>query len=484
MSDEAITDVIFIREYTRELHNRNAAIFGGAGLSIASGYVDWKGLLKDIIQDLGLDPEKEHDLVTLAQYHCNQAGGSKAGLTQVIFNHFAPTKNPTPNHRILARLPIQTYWTTNYDKLIEKALEEAKKVPDVKYELKQLSVTRPDRDVSVYKMHGDIDHPADAIISKDDYEAYPLKMNTFVSALRGDLVEKTFLFLGFSFTDPNIDYILSCVRVQYAQNQRHHYCIQRRVSKEAGESDGDFKYRQLKQHYFIRDLKRFSIFTVLVDDYAQLTVLLEKLAAGYKRASIFISGAAHDYGKWTPAESETFLHKLSHQTAAKKNRIITGFGLGVGSAIINGALAYLNEAGKTISDEEIMMRPFPQVATGTTSLATQWTEYRKAMIEHAGIAVFVFGNKRDAKGDIVPSNGMREEFDLCIKAGVRPLPVGATGFMAADLWKEVSADLSKYFPGASAAFQKDFESLGDASSARLEDLLPIIQKLIEHLQKG
>jgi hypothetical protein len=50
MSDEAITDVIFIREYTRELHNRNAAIFAGAGLSIASGYVDWKGLLKDIIQ--------------------------------------------------------------------------------------------------------------------------------------------------------------------------------------------------------------------------------------------------------------------------------------------------------------------------------------------------------------------------------------------------------------------------------------------------
>ena len=88
------------------------------------------------------------------------------------------------NHRILARLPIHTYWTTNYDKLIEKALEEAKKVPDVKHEMRQLSVTRRDRDVSVYKMHGDVDHPADAIICKDDYEAYPLTMSAFVSALR------------------------------------------------------------------------------------------------------------------------------------------------------------------------------------------------------------------------------------------------------------------------------------------------------------
>ena len=58
-------------------------------------------------------------------------------------------------------------------------------------------------------MHGDIDNPADAVISKDDYEAYPLKMGAFVSALRGDLVEKTFLFLGFSFTDPNYGGTLS-----------------------------------------------------------------------------------------------------------------------------------------------------------------------------------------------------------------------------------------------------------------------------------
>src|SRR5258708_2128012 len=100
---------------------------------MASGYVDWKGLLTEIIQDLGLDAEKEHDLVTIAQYHCNQAGGNKAQLTQTIFNHFAPVKSPNQNHHILASLPIFTYWTTNYDKLIETALEEAKKVPDVKY---------------------------------------------------------------------------------------------------------------------------------------------------------------------------------------------------------------------------------------------------------------------------------------------------------------------------------------------------------------
>lgn len=483
MSSEAISASTFIREYTRELHNRNAAIFAGAGLSMASGYVDWPGLLKELIQDLGLDPEKEHDLVTLAQYHCNQAGGSKTRLTQAIFNHFAPTGTPTRNHQILASLPIYTYWTTNYDKLIEKALEEAKKVPDVKYALKQLSVTRPDRDVVVYKMHGDIDNPADAIISKDDYEAYPLKMGAFVSALRGDLVEKTFLFLGFSFTDPNIDYILSRVRVQYEQHARHHYSIQRKVSKTYGESDEEFKYRGLKQDYFIRDLKRFSIYTVLVDEYAQITELLAGVAANYKRSSIFISGAAEEYGTWSRTDAESFVHQLSHQIASKKNRIITGFGVGVGSCVINGALAYLSGAGKTISDEEIVMRPFPQVATGLAKLADQWTEYRKAMIDYAGIVLFLFGNKRDAKGDVVMSNGMKQEFDLCVTAGVYLLPVGATGFMAAQLWAEVNKDFDRFFAITTPAFRQDFEQLGDSSKSP-EELIAVIQRLIDQLQKA
>jgi Sir2- and TIR-associating SLOG family/SIR2-like domain len=482
MTDEAIPAEVFIREFTRELHSKNAAIFAGAGLSKDSGYVDWRQLLKEIVQDLGLDPNKEHDLVTIAQYHINRAGGNKGHLTQTIFNHFAPTKVPTANHRILARLPIQTYWTTNYDKLLEKALEEAKKVPDVKYTLKQMSVTKPDRDVVVYKMHGDIEHPADAIVSKDDYEAYPLTMSAFGSALRGDLVEKTFLFLGFSFTDPNIDYILSRVRVQYERHQRHHYCIQKKVSKESGEADAEFKYRQLKQDYFIRDLMRFAVYTVLVDDYSEITTLLERVATSYKQSSIFISGAAHDYGGWKAADAEEFLHKLSYQIASRRNRIITGFGVGVGGAVINGALAFLNDAGKTISDEDLVMRPFPQVATGGTSLADRWTEYRKAMVEYAGIAIFVFGNKKDEKGNIVPSNGMRQEFDLCVKAGVRPLPVGATGFVAEELWQEVRKNLDRFYPKADATFRLQFDHLGDSSKAP-DELISIVVGLIDKLQK-
>ncbi|MEO5716650.1 MAG: SIR2 family protein [Luteolibacter sp.] len=482
MSTEAISPHVFVRDFTRELHAQNAAVFAGAGLSMASGYVDWKGLLEELVRDLHLDPEIETDLVSVAQYHCNQAGGKNA-LTTRILQHFSQTREPTENHRVLASLPIETYWTTNYDKLIETALVEAKKVPDVKYTVLQLATTKPGRDVVVYKMHGDVDHPTDAIISKEDYEAYHHTHSTYVAALRGDLIQKTFVFLGFSFSDPNLDYILSRVSGLYRQHQRSHFSIQKRVSLLVDEDDGAFEYRKLKQHYFIKDLKRFGIQTVLVDEYRDITDLLKEVASAYKRTSVFISGAAHDFGPWGRTDTEAFLHDLSYRLLKDGNRIVTGFGLGVGSPVINGSLAFLNDNSKTVSDRNVVMRPFPQVSTGGGNLAEQWKNYRVGMLEYAGIAVFVFGNKVDDSGNVISSNGMRQEFDLAVQAGLIPIPVGATGFMAEELWREVSADLKKFIPSANHEFEADFARLGDASAAP-NDLLKIISKIIKFLQKN
>jgi hypothetical protein len=65
VSEEATESATLVREYVGELLNRNAAIFAGAGLSAASGYVDWKGLLKDLIEDLKLNADEESDLVRI-----------------------------------------------------------------------------------------------------------------------------------------------------------------------------------------------------------------------------------------------------------------------------------------------------------------------------------------------------------------------------------------------------------------------------------
>jgi hypothetical protein len=77
---------------------------------------------------------------------------------------------------------------------------------------------------------------------------------------------------------------------------------------------------------------------------------------------------------------------------------------------------------------------------------------------------------------------MKEEFDLCVAAGVRVLPVGATGFMAKILWDEVQSNFASYYPSASPAFRNWFDKLGDPSTGPSE-LISSIQQSIEFLQK-
>ena len=54
-----------IERLVTELDEGNLAVFAGAGLSIAAGYVDWKNLLKPLISEIGIDIDKESDLVAL-----------------------------------------------------------------------------------------------------------------------------------------------------------------------------------------------------------------------------------------------------------------------------------------------------------------------------------------------------------------------------------------------------------------------------------
>lgn len=341
--------------------------------------MDWKSLLKEVADELDLDIEKETDLVTLAQYHVNSRSNNRSRINQVIIDEFSKDIDITENHKILARLPISTYWTTNYDNLIEKSLNNIRKIVDIKHEPKQLLTSIRRRDVVVYKMHGDYQHSADAIIIKDDYEQYLLKRNEFYIALRGDLLTKKFLFLGFSFSDPNIDYVLGKIRASYSKHQPTHYCILKRAKQSEGEELADFEYKERKQQYFIQDLQRVGVETYLVDDYSEITEILKEVELTFKKRTIFISGAAHDFSPFTKDQVEKFVFELSKEIIKLDFRIITGFGLGIGSSVIAGAIEELLSSGKRITEDNLILRPFPQTTSGEKNLGELWTAYRKEM---------------------------------------------------------------------------------------------------------
>jgi NAD-dependent SIR2 family protein deacetylase len=166
-----ISKEVFLRDFGRELAERNAVLFVGAGLSRPAGFVDWRELLREIASDLGLDIDLETDLLSVAQFHENQTG-NRGKLNQTLLDEFTKGAAPTRNHTLLASLPVESIWTTNYDTLIEDALKAIGRRPNVKHSTRQLGGRVRVADVTVLKMHGDISLPDEAVLTRDDYEEY------------------------------------------------------------------------------------------------------------------------------------------------------------------------------------------------------------------------------------------------------------------------------------------------------------------------
>lgn len=465
----------FLRDIGKELVEENVAVFAGAGMSAGVGFVNWADLLRPIADELGLDVDKEHDLVALAQYHCNDNGNNRSQLNKRLIEEFSRNVEETENHKILCRLPIHTFWTTNYDKLIENSLISSGKVPDVKYTKDQLAHTKPRRDAVVYKMHGDVEHPNQAVLTKDDYEQYHVKMEQYISTLKGDLISKTFIFIGFSFSDPNLDYILSRVRVAFDGNQRRHYCFIRNIKKEENESTADFEYRERKQELFVKDLGRFNVKSILINEYSEITELLCELERRYKSRTIFISGAANEFKPWDEKVSQIFIHNLSSKIISKNFKVVSGFGLGVGSSVISGALEQIYMRSDNNISDQLILRPFPQESSGITPLPQLWEKYREDMISHAGMAIFLFGNKC-VDDELVLSNGMRQEYEIAKKLGLFIIPVGASGYMAEEIWND-EIKLIKDRKDISKEIKNLFTDLGNKSNAP-DNISGIIIKLI------
>lgn len=434
----------FIEKYVKAIQEGYAAVFAGAGLSRPSGYVDWKGLLKPLAKSINLDIEKETDLIAVAQYYRNERG-NRAGINQTIINEFTKDVKDNENIKILAKLPIKTYWTTNYDSLIEDELKENNKRVEIKVDKDQLAITLPDRDVVLYKMHGDVSNPADAVLTKDDYECYDIKRPLFRTALQGDLISKTFLFIGFSFEDPNLDYILSRIHTLLNENEREHFCFFKRIVREDCNTDDEYSYLKVKQELREKDLRRYGIQAVFVDKYDEITSILEEIEKNILLKNVFVSGCAKEFkGGWTKEKADRLTFVLAKSLIKEDYKIISGFGMGIGSSVINGALSEIYNSKFKHINEHLYLRPFPQNITDSIERENLYSNYRADMINDAGIVVFLFGNKENSDGSISIAEGCIEEYEIAKSKGKFLIPIGSTGYAAEKILNEVKKDLKSY----------------------------------------
>lgn len=479
----------FYKHFVKAMHEGNAAILAGAGLSKASGFVDWRGLLKEIAQDLGLDIDQETDLIAVAQYHQNKQM-NRAKLDRLIVEAFTKDTALSENHRLLANLPLDTVWTTNYDKLIEQAFAEAHRRVDVKKTADNLQHPLPGRNCTIYKMHGDVDNPQDAVLTKEDYETYDLNRELFSIKLKGDLVGKTFLFIGFSFTDPNIEYILSRIRSLLGKDKGEHYCVMRwpekpvktkyKATKDIQSAKARYDYDRTKLELRIADLKRYGIDAIMVDEYADLTKILAELDRRVHVRDVFVSGSTHTYDPLGESRLDDLCRRLGAKIIEVGLNLVSGVGLGLGGKVIVGAMESLYAKHYYDASNRLFLRPFPQQAPSGMAMKDFWTKYRGDMVSKAGVCIFISGNKLDAStGNVVEADGVIEEFEIASTLGKYLIPIGATGHAAKKLWVKVSGDLDKFFPDGGV--KGHFKTLGKDTSTN-EELVDAVIGILKQIK--
>jgi hypothetical protein len=219
-------------------------IFVGAGISQPAGLPDWSGMLKELIgcvrQLPNPEPQLMRDLNRLLKDKSKQltlASVLKEELGQDFFKYveerFAATNlNPTAAHKAIVALPARFLITTNYDRLLERAILEMTAgrgdAPNT-YTYKQAgtiaSCLHRDR-FFILKAHGDAkEDPEGIILTEKDYRQVIHHEPGYQSLLQTLFTTFTILFVGTSFTDIELQLLLGYIHSSFHGKTPIHYAL-------------------------------------------------------------------------------------------------------------------------------------------------------------------------------------------------------------------------------------------------------------------
>ena len=208
----------------RLYHERRVIPFIGAGASMSVSWgggtrrgPSWGQMVDQAASLLGAsNPDllrlRGTDLQILEYFKI--VNGNLAPLTNWLSNEFSSATDDdilrSPIHAELVQLDrCSIYYTTNYDNFVERALQKAGRSSHIT--ATELNISHDRSRVEVVKFHGDFNHPDQMVLSESHYMNRMRLESAMDFKLRADILGRAVLFIGYSFRDPNVDYIFHIV---------------------------------------------------------------------------------------------------------------------------------------------------------------------------------------------------------------------------------------------------------------------------------
>jgi hypothetical protein len=216
-------------ELRRLYHERRVVPFIGAGASMSVSWShgnergpSWDEMVDQAVRLLGSnDPKllrlRGSDLQVLEFFKIKM--GDLAPLTNWLSQKFSDATDDdilaSPIHSELVELDLcSIYYTTNYDDFLERALRKHGRSTQAITAERNVAHNRSD--VEVVKFHGDFNNPKEMVVTESQYMDRMRLENAMDFKLRGDILGRAVLFIGYSFRDPNINYIFHLINRLFA----------------------------------------------------------------------------------------------------------------------------------------------------------------------------------------------------------------------------------------------------------------------------
>lgn len=134
------------------------------------------------------------------------------------------TLPPLPAHQLLSDMPFSAFITTNFDRLLESALESSRKKYCSIIEDQDVCRWRSSQ-IPYIKLHGCITRPQTLIAAEDEYRPIYSSKPIIDSLLKTLLANKVVLFIGFSLHDSDFKEAFQELKNSLGNNMPRSYAI-------------------------------------------------------------------------------------------------------------------------------------------------------------------------------------------------------------------------------------------------------------------
>lgn len=207
-------------ELARHIARREWVLFAGSGISRSSGLPLWGELVEEMVERLGPEVESTDPLEVASLFEANF---SRSSLIEFLRGHLQVSDlHSNSLHESLLDLNPSKIVTTNFDDLFEQALEQ-RQIPYASAATNgEMSLTGGG--LLVLKPHGDFKHPDSLVFSRRDYARYP-QHETINATLCSWAALYSFLFVGYSLSDPDLEHQFQGILDAQGDLARTHYIL-------------------------------------------------------------------------------------------------------------------------------------------------------------------------------------------------------------------------------------------------------------------